>query len=272
VAIIINWVGAAPAGQFKPPGFDQVKGLQDMQSTACHTVAAAAYVYLTTGATPTSQNTQTVINAENKKHDPTNENICNGSPSVIYFGVGVGRPYDTNPTIAGAFMVDHWFTVQTYGDNAKYAMVYQGYCGSYRASQDAKYSGTQWITPIANYISTGTSTPSDKVPAFVSDMPMLCSALEDKLKALTGATGAKAIEDAYNYMFAPPGDLLEVPRSAFSRAIGIKWGQGDRAYLVKHGKAGAYASLAPPQPNFFQQQSSAHTKRLRFRKAAHPLN
>jgi hypothetical protein len=214
----------------KPPGWDKLLKDKYMSLKRCDAVATASYEHLWQNK---DADLTTFPGASERKStevlaDGVTAFLCGANkPQLIFFGVGVGTG------AASAIHFDHWFTVQTYGAQGVYAMIHQGFC----AKEKESYTGIEFMTPINDYFTGKGKKGGERVPSLVHALPLRCTELASLLKGLLEASTPETIQERYNYLFAPPGDLLKDVVADSTKRTGFFWYKkvtvtGDRAHLV----------------------------------------
>jgi len=258
IVVVLLCVGAALAQlKVKPPGWEELYKSRYVESESCHTVAGGVYNLLATGDDTSFTKEIKAFSAKDANDhlwDPSD--LCSGKPEVLFIANGV---YSKIPEF------DHYFAIQTFGEQGQYAMLYQGFCG--KAGKDEKgdpkpvrqkkwYKGTMWMDVITPHFAGQVANRADQnfVPSLGRDLPMSCADLSKLLVDSTKANG-NPIKATYNYLFAPPGDKLRhVDDDAYE---GYMWArhfvaEGDRmkynvvnrAFTLKNLKHPAFSELS----------------------------
>jgi len=184
----------------KPPGWDglakDAEVWQALDSGKCDYVASVTHAWFRDGKKG-GMDVSEALHKGGAIYDMSK--LCTDEQAeVLSFGVGV---YD--PSKARVF--DHYFTVLKYGAKGEHALLLQGFCGDASAPEKS-YTGRLFYEHINVHF--GGTAEKAGVPNLAHDMPMKCTELRDKLKALSDATKKSAIASAYNYLFAPPNDQM----------------------------------------------------------------
>jgi len=262
VILLVAAISADAAIEFKgkrvkvyPTGFTAIAKHANMNLESCQSIAGLAYRML-------AHNSDSITNNPTFPGDDLSglavfnpRTMCDGIPKVWMLGVGLHKNGDPR-------VIDHWFTLQTYGPHGDNAMIYQGF--SYGPLGDGNaYTGHRWTNAVLPFLKDeNIPDTAALLPPAVGHLPTQCVDLATYLDAWVNAKDKADIKAGYDFLFSPP-NLLKADVKGEIKAFGKVWREATAAHIYVVASAPLHNGL---KPNFLESAAKTTNDPLRLAK------